>query len=124
MAANRKVKSEREGASCEKEFDEIFRCCIESALKEVLGETASQTILCLIRSESRSERIELLVDVLERTFGSGAYILEKSILEKLYSEIGKTFQEKAGYKFPEYVKEAKNRWLTKRKILNDQPANQ
>ena len=111
MTANRNVKSRSE-----KEFDKILRCCIESALKEVLGETATPTILCYIGSDSLSERIESLVDVLERTFGSGAYILEKLILEKLYLKIGKAFEEEAGYKFSDYIKEARNKWLTDRKI--------
>jgi len=101
--------------SHEKEFDGLLRDCIESTLKEVLGEASSATVICHIGSDRLSEGIEFFAEALERIFGAGAHILERLILQKLYSRAEVELEEKTGYEFADYVKETKTIWLSQRK---------
>jgi len=89
-----------------KEFDKVFLECASSTLEDILGRSCAKAILYHVRASTIG--VEAFAEALEGIFGSGAYALEKSILTNLYSRAGKTFQEKEGYKFIDYIGEIKS----------------
>lgn len=90
-----------------KEFNEIFHKCVDDVLKEVLGENTAKAILYHLGVRGSSDKVEAFSEALEELFGSGAQILERKILEVLYRRAGRTFRERRGYKFADYVNEFK-----------------
>lgn len=79
--------------------------CVKSVLVEVLGEKTAEVILYHIGYETCMKDVDAFARTLEKIFGSGAAVLEKRILERLYAQAGRTFQEKQGYRFTDYVNE-------------------
>jgi len=99
------------GAS--EKFEKSLIDTIDSQLKHVFGETATlviynylQTALSLPQKEI-PKKLETFTEGLDSFLSSGARVVEKVILEDLYSDFGQEFQVKEGYRFPDYVKELK-----------------
>lgn len=99
----------------EKNFNKIIINVIDEELKKIFGETATFVIygyfedkLSLKRQEI-PEKIESFDQGLEKFFGSGAYVLEKTILTNLYSSFGFPYKEKKSYTFVDYITELKKR---------------
>lgn len=80
---------------------------MKSTFVEILGSSTSDVVLYHLKVSDPKMNVEDFVESLEEMFASAAFELEKLILEKLYSKAGRTFQEKEGYKFIDYVNEAK-----------------
>ena len=55
------------------------------------------------------EKLEVFIRGLEEFLSSGAQVIEKAILEKLYSSFGFQYQNKEGYTFIDYVTELKKK---------------
>jgi len=100
-------------------FEEILRDCIDSVLGEVLGDVGSAVLLRQVGGASLSNGIEFFAEALERVFGAGAFLLETLIIRRLYMELKIEYAEKAGYKFADYVKEAKTKWQTQKGVDKD-----
>lgn len=81
--------------------------CIESAFRETIGDNTARAIFYRIYGRSKPIDVESYANALEDLFGSEAHIIERHILEKLYSQAGRTFQEKEGHKFIDYINEAR-----------------
>lgn len=91
---------------CEREeFNKVFLKCARNTLENVLGKSCAGAILHHIKASTTG--VKAFAEALEEVFGPGAYVLEKNILTNLYSRAGRTFQEKGGYKFINYVGEIK-----------------
>jgi len=98
-----------------KKFDEILFECINNTFIEVLGQSSTIAVFHHLGIGSSEVKADLFAESLVKIFGSGAPVLEKHILEDLYSHAGKTFQEKEGYKFIDYVNEAKTSMASREK---------
>ncbi len=85
-------------------------------LGEVLGDVSSAVVLRQIGGASLSGGIEFFAEALERIFGAGAFLLEILITKKLYMKLKIEYAEKAGYKFADYVKEAKTKRQTQKDV--------
>ena len=64
----------------------------------------------LKRSEI-AEKPELFAEELEGLFGDGAKVIEERMIRNLYAKIGSKFTKIDGYTFPDYVKDAKEKYL-------------
>lgn len=101
-----------------KKFNKVIVNTVDGELKKIFGETATLVIYGYLednfslKREKIPEKIELFSQGLEKFFGSGAYMLEKTILTDLYSSFGFNFEENKGYTFVDYVTELKNRLST------------
>jgi hypothetical protein len=82
----------------------------------ILGESSRKAILFhlekdySITKEKIPERMEAFMKGLESIFGVGAIVIEKSISEHLYSELGAKYEGKRNYRFVDCVKQAKKMW--------------
>jgi hypothetical protein len=94
-------------------FDDLIVSTVDTELKRIFGETASLVIYGYlennhsVRREEIPEKIEVFSKGIDKFFGSGAYVLEKTIITNLYSSFGLNFKEKKGYTFVDYVNELK-----------------
>ena len=102
----------------EKKFNKVIVNTVDEELKKIFGEAATLVIYgylednLSLKREKIPEKIGLFSQGLEKFFGSGAYMLEKTILTDLYSSFGFGYKEKKGYTFVDYVTELKNQLST------------
>ncbi len=80
---------------------------IDESLNKILGETSTQFIYSFLKRhhlkrEDMPDNLEGLQFVLEKIFGLGAYVIEKAILENLYSRLSLEEEKKCvQYENPE-----------------------
>lgn len=95
-----------------KKFDEIFIEAVDEGLK-VLGESGKQMIFFYlekgfsVKKHEIPEKPEAFAQGLEKIFKAGALVIEKLIVENLYSKLGLEYENKPNFSFEEYVKKAK-----------------
>lgn len=58
-----------------------------------------------------ADKPELFAEELESLLGDGAKVIEERMIRNLYAKIGSKFTEIDGYTFPDYVKDAKEKYL-------------
>ncbi len=77
----------------ENEFDRLLLKTIDNSLKEVFTENAALTIYaylesnCALNQEDIPEKLDLFVDGLHKFLSTGAYAIERVILENLCSNL-------------------------------------
>lgn len=98
-----------------KNFEEILFDCTYNTFVEFLGVHVTVILLEHIGVKSLRVEAEDFAEALEKVLKSASYVLEKRILENLYLQIGKSFQEKEGKKFIDYVNEAKAQFIAEAK---------
>lgn len=82
---------------------------IDVQLKQVFGETGTSVIYdylqkaLSLRQEEIPKKLEAFAEGLDRFLSSGARVVEKVILDDLYSDFGREFQFKEDYTFVDYV---------------------
>ena len=75
------------------EFDRLLLKTIDNSLKEVFTENAALTIYaflesnCALNQEDIPEKLDLFVDGLHKFLSTGAYAVERVILENLCSNL-------------------------------------
>ncbi|MDH5449081.1 MAG: hypothetical protein OEY24_06900 [Candidatus Bathyarchaeota archaeon] len=91
------------------EFEKSLVKTIDVQLKQVFGEMGTlviydylQSVLSL-RQEEIPKKLEVFAEGLDRFLSSGARVVEKVILDGLYSDFSQDFQFKEGYTFVDYV---------------------
>jgi len=95
-----------------KNFEKLFTEAVDEGLK-TLGESGRQAIFFhLERSYSVKKydipkRPEAFAEGLEKIFGAGASVLQKIILENLYSKLGLRYEDKKDYTFADYLNDVK-----------------
>ena len=98
----------------EKKLNKVIVNTVDEELKRIFGETATLVIYSYLENnlslkrEKIAEKIELFSQGIDKFFGSGASLLEKTILINLYSNFGLKYETKRGYSFVDYVTELKN----------------
>jgi len=101
-----------------KNFNKLVLETLDEELKGIFGEAATLIIYgylennLSLKREEITEKIELFYKGLEKFFGSGAHMLENTILMDLYSNFGLKYETKKGYTFVDYVTELKNKLST------------
>ena len=94
-------------------FEKTLVSTIDTQLKQVFGETGASVIYqylqsaLSLRQEEIPRKLETFSEGLNRFLNSGARVVEKVILDGLYSDFGQEFQFKEGYNFADYVEELK-----------------
>jgi len=97
-----------------KKLNRVLVNTVDEELMKIFGKTATLVIYSYfednlsLKRENIPEKIELFSQGLKNFFGSGACMLEKTILTDLYSSFGFNYKEKKGHTFVEYVTELKN----------------
>jgi len=88
---------------------------VDETVKQVFKEAGAEVIYNFIENkyhlkrEEIAERPEVFSAGLKRLLGSAAPVIEKAILENLYSKFQLEYVEKDGYEFSDYVKELRER---------------
>lgn len=104
----------------EEEFNEALLCAIDEGMKRILGETPTQTIYFYLQHDERLKRdnipnnLETFLFTLERIFNAGALVIEKAIMENLYSRLNLKnknlilkYESKEQFNFINYVNSQK-----------------
>ena len=95
------------------EFEKSLIKAIDVQLKRVFGEKGTSVIYNYLQSalslkrEEIPKKLDVFTEGLDRFLSSGAKVVEKVILDGLYSNFEEEFQFKEGYKFVDYVDELK-----------------
>ncbi len=82
----------------------------------ILGESVKQTLyfhlerMSPVQKKSIADNPQAFISNLEGIFGAGAKVIEKNIVEQLFSELGLELEEKVDYSFVDYVKEARTKY--------------
>jgi len=93
----------------ETDFEKLFMKAVDESLT-VLPESGREMLFFhLERSFSIKKRDipkkpENFIDALEQIFGAGAQVLEKLIVQNMYSKLGLEYQERKDYTFTDYLK--------------------
>ncbi len=97
----------------EDDFERSVKKSIDMQLRQVFGETGTSVIYNYLQSalslsqEEIPRKLEIFSEGLDKFLSSGARVVEKIILDGLYSNFGKQFQAKEGYRFVDYINELK-----------------
>lgn len=101
----------------ENEFEKLFMESVDEGLK-VLSESGRQMVFFhleksySIKRQDIPKKPEAFAKGLEKIFGVGALVIEKLILENLYSKLGLKHEEKEHHTFVDYSKEAQEKQQT------------
>ena len=97
-------------------LDDVMLNAVEETLKQIFKEEGARVIHDYIENHSGLKREEIAEkpDVfstgLGRLLASAAPVIEKKILENLYSKLELKFEEKSGFEFPDYIKELREKF--------------
>lgn len=96
------------------DFNKLFTKLLDEQLKRVFGAPATSIIYnhlernYSLKREEIPEKLEAFNTGLTEFLSSGAQVIQKMILEKLYSHTGIKHQIREGYSFVDYVTEVRN----------------
>jgi len=111
------ASKKRKGENCERTEtqDDLLLSVVDETVKQVFKEVGAQVIYsfienkCHLKRREIAEKPEVFSAGLKRLLGSAAPVIEKMILENLYSKLQVEYEEKDGYGFSDYVKELRER---------------
>ena len=111
------VNTKRDDEVCEKtgKLNDLLLSAVDETLKQVFKEAGAQVIYnflgnrCHLKREEIAEKPEDFSADLKKLMVSAASVIEKMILENLYSKLELKYVEKEGYEFSDYLKELKGR---------------
>jgi len=96
-------------------LDDLMRSAVDEALKRIFKKPGAEVIYGFLenkyhlRREDFAQRSKEFSAGLESLLSSAAPIIEKMILDNLYSKLQLKFEEKEDYGFSDYVKELKEK---------------
>jgi len=94
-------------------LSDFLLSAVDETVKQVFLEAGAEVIYDFLENKFYVNREEIATNPedfsagLERLLGSAAQMIEKLILESLYSKLQLKFEEKKSYEFPDYIKELK-----------------
>ncbi|MGB9756312.1 MAG: hypothetical protein ACPLVJ_00820 [Candidatus Bathyarchaeales archaeon] len=94
-------------------FKQVLLEAVDEGLL-TLGESGREAVyfhlqnLYGVKKEVIPDKLEEFADGLRKIFGLGAAVIEKAIIKSLYNKIGMKHEEKKGYSFLAYIKDAEN----------------
>jgi len=111
------VNTKRDDEVCEKtgKLNDLLLSAVDETLKQVFKEAGAQVIYNFLDNQSHLKREEIAEKTedfsagLKRLMVSAASVIEKMILENLYSKLRLEFEEKEGYGFSDYFKELREK---------------
>ncbi len=92
-------------------WNSFFAEVVDETLKQIFKEEGAKAIYDFLMNNAELElkeaaaKPEVFSASLERLMVSAARVIEQVILKNLYSRLGKEFEEKKGYEFPDYIRE-------------------
>jgi ribonuclease HII len=107
------VNINRKDKACEpkEKLADLLSTAVNETVKQIFKEAGAKVIFdfiekqCHLKLEEIVEKPEVFSAGLERLTVSAASVIEKMILENLYSKLNLKFVEKDGYEFSDYIKE-------------------
>ena len=97
----------------QKDWNIFFADIVDDSLKQVFKKEGAKVIYDFLEKQAQlkledvANKPEVFSDNLAKLMLSAATIIEKLILKNLYSGLGIKFEEKKGYKFADYIKDAR-----------------
>jgi len=94
-------------------FDHLLSEAAEGVMKDIFGGSTYSAVLyyleknCFLKREDILKEPIRLEEGLERIFGKGALLIERSIAEELYSRLGLEFHTVQGFSFADCLNYAK-----------------
>ena len=107
----RRNKREKKGRS----LDNLLSDAVDEALRHIFRDEGARVILdylenkCHLDRRRIAEEPEAFSAGLDRLLASARWVVEKLILENLYSKLELRFEEKEGHVFSDYIKELKEK---------------
>jgi hypothetical protein len=92
-----------------KQLDKLLIESIDEAMKEIFGEAGAGVIYDYLRHnhslnrEEIPERLEDFERGLEKILGSGAWVMERTVLNNLYLNFGLEYRNKENYSFANHI---------------------
>jgi hypothetical protein len=101
----------------ESEFFQEYQRCVLDGLKNTLGESGMNAVLCNIESHRLAEDARTLHKNLHAIFGEGVFIIEKVIVKELHRRLNVPYEEPEDFDFVKSVNRAGEIFKTKRQNL-------
>ncbi len=92
-------------------FNSILSQSLHEGIVSVVGRDTAKSVEFYLDSSIATKDIMTYTKALERMFDVGAKLIEENCARSLYSNLGLKFELKKSYKLPDYVNEAKKRFL-------------
>ena len=92
-------------------MNDLLLDAIDETLQHIFKEEGAKAIYTFLennnhlRRQEIAEKPEIFSAGLEKLMVSAAQVIERMILERLYSKLGLKFREREGYEFSDYVRE-------------------
>ena len=110
------VNMNRKDTVCETKgkLADLLLSAVNETVKQIFKEAGAEVIFnfiekqCHLKLEEIVEKPEVFSAGLERLTVSATSVIEKMILENLYSKLELKFVEKKGYEFSDYIKDLRN----------------
>jgi hypothetical protein len=96
-------------------LDGLLPLVVDETMRQIFREEGTKVIYDCLESNSLFEWEEIAQNPevfsagLEKLLGSAAPVVERLILKNLYLKLGLRFKEKKGCRFPDYMKELKEK---------------
>ncbi|MFQ6076272.1 MAG: hypothetical protein ACE5Z5_09095 [Candidatus Bathyarchaeia archaeon] len=96
-------------------FRRVLLEAVDEGLADTLGNTAKEAVLYYLERNYKVRRGEILGNLdgfasgLEAILGAGAGVVERAILERLYTRCGLGFEVREDFSFSDYVEDARRR---------------
>jgi hypothetical protein len=100
---------------CRAKFSEVLLCAVNETISYIFKEDGAKVIFNFLEEryhlkvEEIVEKPEVFAAGFERLTVSAAFLMEKMILENLYSKLNLSFEVKDGYKFADYIEELRRK---------------
>jgi len=100
--------------------DDLLVDVVDETLRQVFREEGAKVIYafmknnCHLELEEIAEKPKVFSSGLEELLGSAAPVIERLILENLYSRLQLEYKEMEGYEFSDYAKELRKGAVVKR----------
>jgi hypothetical protein len=112
------VSKKKRGAN--KKFNDILLSVIDDSLMRIGSSMRPVVYHCLEREFIKKEEIPVKTEqfsaCLKMIFGEEVrYLIEMSIVEKLYIEIEERLEKKRGHTFTDYINNARKKYLKKKR---------
>lgn len=117
-SASSVVTYERNVSRRKGELGRLLLSAIDEEFKRVFREEGASVIYsfienkCELKREKFVEKPEVFSAGLQKLLASAAPVIENMIISDLCSKLGLKFEEKDGYRFSDYFREVRERWLT------------
>lgn len=111
-------RGDKTSKQAKKQFDQVFAESVVRGLSDILGDSCAKALLYYMERtlwQKGPLDPELFSGFLQKTFGWGARIIERHILDIMYSKLGLSLAERDGARFTDYIDECRSAWAQSKK---------